>query len=74
MTEEQAIERVTDAMMVGINNIYDRRFVEKLAYSAWNEIKAIAREDALTLHLPAPADAPNKSVTAWNRDGKSLSA
>lgn len=45
MTEEQAIERLTEAIYQAV--IADEKWVcDDLAEAAWNEIKAIAREDA----------------------------
>lgn len=49
MTEEQAIERITAALRRqahGIDAITGRDMAPAIARTAWNEIKAIAREDA----------------------------
>lgn len=47
VTEEQAIERITDALMpIGVakQGPFTREWARKRAEAAWNEIKAIARE------------------------------
>lgn len=49
MTEDQAIERIKDAMRrdTAIDVIVDEVRLEYLARASWNEMKAIAREDRL---------------------------
>ena len=56
MTEEQAIERITAALRRqahGIDAITGRDMAPAIARTAWNEIKAIAREN-LSEHQTLP--------------------
>ena len=74
MTEEQAIDRIYAAIHrefgTQFDEGYDEPTVARMSKAAWNEIKAITREDALTVHLPLASEAPGAIVKAWNRVGK----
>jgi hypothetical protein len=69
MTEEQAIERIDEALR---KVLPDCVWTHRIARVAWDEIKAIVREDALTLRLPPADEAQGMSIKARNNDGKQL--
>lgn len=56
MTEEQAIERIREAILPLCGSdvhSYIEPEPDEIAKAAWNEMKAIAREDAQMPHWPS---------------------